>query len=391
MKILFSSYGYDNDDVSESLSAYDLSKAIDKYHDITILTKDKTFGHNIINVNCTPFLQSSEYYRALKLDYFEFVLKSYFIARKMIHNYHIIHHISPISIRYPNPLCNLNKPFIWGPIGGSIPYPKGFREIEKQDSLITKLRKIDRFRLSFDPFMINILKNSARIVVNCKAVLKNIPRKYRNKIIIIPEGIVVNNRGRREEETGNYVFSSGRLVPYKAIDLLIKAFALSKKPNNMNLLITGDGPERIRLAKLIGELGLYHKIKLLGKVSRDENIRLMKGSIFCVFPAINEAFGIVNLEAMAVRKAIIVTDHGGPADIVVDGVTGFKIKAGSAEEYIFKLKERMDLLFNNKILRKTMEHNALRRVTKKFSWNNIGKQYENLYQEVLNEIHEIKA
>jgi glycosyltransferase involved in cell wall biosynthesis len=387
MRILFTAYGYDKGDISESLTAYMLSKEVAKFCKIMVLTRSKVPYPNTVNLKCTPLLSRTAYYNAFKLDYFEFIIKAYVLAKNCIDSLDIIQHISPISFRYPNLLCSLNKPFIWGPIGGSIPYPKGFSVIEKRDPLSYKLRRIDSFRLRFDPFLISTMKNARRIVVTSKAALENMPEKYRKKTIAIPEGIEFDMTDLHlwEGHAGNHIFSSGRLAPYKAIDLLIKAFALSKGSNNTRLLITGDGPEKTRLTKLVGELGLHNKIKLLGKVSHNENMKLMKTSMFCVFPAINEAFGHVNLEAMAMRKAIIVTDHGGPADIVVHGVSGFKIKAANVDDYVKLLVKKMNMLLQNETLRKIMGDNAFKRVNDNFSWKVIGNRYKELYEDVLRE------
>ena len=108
----------------------------------------------------------------------------------------------------------------------------------------------------------------------------------------------------------------------------------------------------------------------------------MRNSLFCVFPALNEAFGHVNLEAMSMKKPIIVTDNGGPADIVEDGVTGFKIHSDSIAQYIDALTIKLNILHGDKNLRNEMAEKAYNRIQKLYSWESIGIKYIKIYNEI---------
>lgn len=59
----------------------------------------------------------------------------------------------------------------------------------------------------------------------------------------------------------------------------------------------------------------------------------MSQSLFCAFPTLREAFGHVNLEAMTAWKHVVATDWGAK-DLIVDGVTEFKVLGRSPEQYI---------------------------------------------------------
>jgi rhamnosyl/mannosyltransferase len=196
---------------------------------------------------------------------------------------------------------------------------------------------------------------------------------------VIPEGIpesLILAAAPKEEA---YIFSSGRMVEYKATDLLIRAFA-RVRDNGVKLMITGDGPKRMELAALIATLGLGERVQLLGRVSREENNRLMSQSMFCVFPALREAFGHVNLEAMAAWKPVIATDWGGPKDLIVDGVTGFKVLGRNPESHIDLLAGAIDRLIGDSELRRRMGGAAAVRVRDEFVWRRVADSYERLYR-----------
>jgi glycosyltransferase involved in cell wall biosynthesis len=384
MKILVISYGYSGSDVSESYSAFQLVRALRRNHQVTVITKDPVDDPDAISISVTPTLAGTQYYRALKLDYFVFMWKAYSLARKIVGNFDIVHHISPISLRYPNILCNLPKPFIWGPVGGGIPYPAEFREVEKREPLICRLRAIDRLRMFVDPLMVNTLMRASAIVVTSNAAAALLPKRFLEKATVIPEAFEVGAEwSAPPPDCIRYVFSSGRLVPYKGMEFLIKAFARKCRVGDVELWISGDGPETRRLMQLVQELGVEARVKLLGRVSRERNYELMAGSLFCVFPALNEAFGHVNLEAMAAGKPVIVTDWGGPSDIVEDGVSGYKIAPTKPEQFIEELGARIQQLIDDRGLREKMAINAVARVRAKFSWEFVAEKYDRLYENLM--------
>jgi len=292
-----------------------------------------------------------------------------------------------LSFRYPDILCNLDKPFIWGPVGGSIDYPRGFEAIENKEKFGKKLRALDKFRLKYDPLLNNTMNKAKFIVVTTNAAKSVLPKRYQHKALVIPEGISLQGItvSAAEGIDGNYIFSSGRFVTYKAFDLLIKAYAKVTVDDMPELRITGDGPEKKNIENLIRELELSERVKLVGKVSKERNKELMSGALFCVFPALNEAFGHVNLEAMAVGKPIITADWGGPADIVKNEVTGFKVLGNDVDEYVNLLGKKMECLITNAECRVRMGIEARKRVEEVFSWGAIGQRYKDLYAQICSE------
>ena len=178
-----------------------------------------------------------------------------------------------------------------------------------------------------------------------------------------------------------YIFSSGRLIQYKAMDVIIKAFALMKS-TGIKLMITGDGPKRPKLLALIDRLGLKDRVQLLGRVTRTQNAELMSRALFCAFPALREAFGHVNLEAMAAWKPVVVTDWGGPVDLVVNGVTGTRVLGRNPKEHIEMFAAAMDLLVADPGMRRRMGAAAAQRILENFTWSVLGAKYDEVYRQV---------
>jgi glycosyltransferase involved in cell wall biosynthesis len=223
------------------------------------------------------------------------------------------------------------------------------------------------------------MRSADRIVVTTSMGAELIPDAYRAKTVVIPEGIPENLVLAAPPKEEPYIFSSGRLIEYKATDLLIRAFARVRDSGVM-LVITGDGPKKAELSALIATLGLGDRVRLLGRVSREENHRLMSQSLFCVFPALREAFGHVNLEAMAAWKPVVATDWGGPKDLIVDGVTGFKVLGRNPQQHIDMLVSAIERLIGDAELRRRMGIAAVARVRDEFIWRRLADRYERLYR-----------
>lgn len=124
-----------------------------------------------------------------------------------------------------------------------------------------------------------------------------------------------------------YLLAMGRLVHKKGFDLLIRAFAkIADEFPRVHLLIAGDGEERVALERLVDEVNLRARVRLLGFADRATSLALFWGCEFFVLSSRIEPFGIVVAEAMAAHKAVLATKSGGVIDLVQDGVNGLLVE-----------------------------------------------------------------
>jgi glycosyltransferase involved in cell wall biosynthesis len=379
-RVLVSAHTYQPEGVSEGFTAAQLVAAMrQRGHRVAVLTAALPrleYGYGVLGVHCCTNTEIAYFSPA---NYLEYSARSLLMMWRLRKRFALVHHVSPIVLRVPSFFGALGRPFIWGPVGGSVPYPPGFEGYGRRYSLVNALRLLDRPRLHLDPTLRVTLHSADRIVVTASMVAELIPDAHRAKTIVIPEGIPESLVLAAPPKEEPYIFSSGRLIEYKATDLLIRAFARVRDSGVM-LVITGDGPKKAELSALIAILGLGDRVRLLGRVSREENHRLMSQSLFCVFPALREAFGHVNLEAMAAWKPVVATDWGGPKDLVVDGVTGFKVLGKNPEQHVEMLSGAINRLIDDSQLRRRMGIAAVARVRDEFIWRRLAERYERLYR-----------
>jgi glycosyltransferase involved in cell wall biosynthesis len=122
-----------------------------------------------------------------------------------------------------------------------------------------------------------------------------------------------------------YLFYPSRLESLKRQDLLIRAAGHLRSP--VGILIAGDGGQRERYARLVDELGLHDRVRLLGHVSEAEKRLYYARCLAVFFGPYDEDYGYVTLEAMLSEKPVITcTDSGGPLELVLDEQTGLVVE-----------------------------------------------------------------
>jgi glycosyltransferase involved in cell wall biosynthesis len=132
----------------------------------------------------------------------------------------------------------------------------------------------------------------------------------------------------------------GRIVQYKGLEILIRAFArLEKEGCNAQLLICGDGPDKKSNEMLAENLGLKN-VRFDGFVNPDKRFEYYGKSDIFVLPNISiEAWGLTINEAMQFGLPIVATKAtGAAADLVEDGKNGFYIEENNVEELYNALK-----------------------------------------------------
>jgi glycosyltransferase involved in cell wall biosynthesis len=121
---------------------------------------------------------------------------------------------------------------------------------------------------------------------------------------------------------GDYYLIVSRLIPYKRIDLAVKAF---RQLPHENLVIVGDGRDLHALQAAAGT-----NVTFLGYQERSRVRELLRGCKAFLFPGL-EDFGITPVEAMSVGRPVVAFGGGGALDTVVGGVTGELFAEQTAE------------------------------------------------------------
>lgn len=162
-----------------------------------------------------------------------------------------------------------------------------------------------------------------KYIANSRTVKKRIKKYYKaHSEIIYPS--IEEEKFSISRNVGDYYLAGCRLVPYKRIDIVVRAF----KKTGLKLKIFGDG---IDMERLKGLAGGALNIEFLGRVSDEERRRLFSECLAYINPQ-TEDFGITIVEAMASGRPVIAMGRGGAVETLEEGETGIFMKEETATE-----------------------------------------------------------
>lgn len=169
------------------------------------------------------------------------------------------------------------------------------------------MRFLLRFVRAWD---VHSARRVTHFIANSQVVAARIKQYYQRDAVVIPPP--VDLAPFEDCAPGDYFLTGGRLVPYKRIDLAVKACTAL----NIPLVVFGDGRDKDELMAHAGP-----SVRFVGRVSDAERLRLFAECRGFLFPG-EEDFGITPLEAMAAGRPVLAYRAGGALDTVVEGTTG---------------------------------------------------------------------
>lgn len=215
-------------------------------------------------------------------------------------------------------------------------------------------------------------------------VLKNL--KYRS----IPIGIFSEKIDETQKKIGmtpdkknaRQLLFLGRLAGNKGCDYLVQAMpkVLAKFPDT-KLIICGDGEEKAHILDMVTQFKIGPSITFLGTATFEKLVELYYTSIAYIFPSINrlEAFGIVQLEAMANYTAVISSDIPGPNAVMEPGQSGLLVPKQDPEA----LANAIIKILADPEKAKAMGRRGRELVETKYNWKTIVGQVIDIYKETL--------
>jgi len=173
------------------------------------------------------------------------------------------------------------------------------------------------------------------------------------------------------------VLTVARIERQKNFDTLLAAIRILKAERSapgggFRFVVAGGGPLLEQYRDRSRRLRIDDVVTFLGSVPHEQLWDLYGKASFLVHIPLDEPFGLVPLEAALCGKASVVSDHGGPAEVVVDGVTGSHVDAldpAAVAEKIGQLLDRPDLA-------RQMGEAARSWVVERYSWEGFVDVFE---------------
>lgn len=180
-----------------------------------------------------------------------------------------------------------------------------------------------------------------RFVANSRNVAARIEKYYGRDADVLHCPVEVD-RFSVGSGAGDYFFIASRLLPYKRVDLAIRAAAMA----GVRLLVAGTGPAEAALRRQ----AVGTTTTMLGFVDDARMNALIGDARAAILPG-EEDFGLVPLEAAACGRPTIAYRGGGALETVVDGVTGTFFESSNAESLAAALRAFDPARFDATVLR----------------------------------------
>lgn len=236
-------------------------------------------------------------------------------------------------------IIHFHMPFPLGDLGCLLSGYRG-KVVVWWHSDIVRQKKI---MMLYKPIMEMFLKRADMIIVATDGHINGsefLP-KYRNKCVVIPYGVdqEISNKAdlylqcnkRYHNKKVRFLFV-GRLVYYKGCDILIKAF---KQIQGAELVIVGSGDLEGILRNQAKQDGIELNVNFMGMIDDNALSKEFERCDVFVLPSVakSEAFGLVQIEAMAYGKPVINTKlPSGVPYVSLDKITGLTVEPSSVDE-----------------------------------------------------------
>lgn len=312
------------------------------------------------------------------------------VAEKIIseNNIDLVHQYNPIGFREPGYLWKLNKPFIWGPIGGA-----NFVNLKL---LKNKPIKIKLFYLvkNFATFLqlnfstrVKKASQKAEKLIFCNTENKKNFEKFLGK-----SGLVISEQAVPiiDIKVDDFIFNKnsdylrivhiGRLDEGKNTQFLLESLSLVKS-KQWKLNIIGKGSIEDKLIQLSIKLNINENIVWNGFKSRDEIFEILKESDINALTSLSEANTTVLYEARLFGIPTISLDQNGMHDTLANG-NGILVNVKSYEETRESYAKKIEELIENRGILDDLKEKTIE-LAKISTWSEKIKMYEEIYSQVM--------
>ncbi len=166
---------------------------------------------------------------------------------------------------------------------------------------------------------------------------------------------------------GRNLLFAGRISRDKNIHFLFDVYEkVAARHGDVNLVIAGEGPDLEELSKKHGK---NPRIVFTGRLGHDVLPSIYSGSDLFVFPSTTDTFGMVVLEAHACGLPAMVSEVGGPREIVVEGETGFAADASDRMLWVETISRVLTMIEEEPERYSELRRRSRQRAVSDFDWN----------------------
>ena len=405
-KVLVSCYACSPYRGSEPGMGWNFVNGLSQFHEVHVIVEQEKWADDIskyMDENPTSSKKLNFYFIRKKRNrtlrkiwppsyywyYKQWQKKAYQLALELDkkEDFDIIHQLNMVGYREPGYLWKIDKPFVWGPIGGLENSPWSFLPSLGFKGLIfyTGRNLINNLQRNFKLRARKAAKRKNSVLIAATPGNASLINKLwkRDAVVISEVGQENNIAASVNIDTSSEdldIVWSGQHTPGKNLPLLLHTLKKVRFPYKLHIL--GAGEMTTKWKTLAKQLNIYDKCLWYGWIERDKAIDVMKdGEVFCI-TSISDLTSTVTLEALSYGLPIVCLDHCGFAHVVNENC-GIKIPVDTPENAAKNFARALQKLNDDKDYRKKLSAGAITRA-KDFNWENKIHQLNSIYNSLLN-------
>lgn len=299
----------------------------------------------------------------------------------------VVHQLGPIGYREPGFLWKLDKPTVWGPIGGMNIVNK---ELLKGKAFSTRLKfkvknAINYIQLNYSKRIREAFLQADVLLAATSAGQQTIREKFGVDSYYLSEQGIMSAAFLNESKFDHLnqqvqLVWSGTLIERKNLSMCLDVLAKVKQ-NNWILHILGDGPLKEKLQRKAVELKLSNRLIWYGHIPRPEAIRVMSGAHLHIITSIAEDNPAVIFEALTYGVPTLTMDHCGMGNVICDKC-GIKIKLDTYDSIVNNMSVALESVLANPHKLVDLAQTTLT-CAAEHSWDNRLARLNNMYEEAI--------
>jgi len=399
LRVLISAYACEPNKGSEPEIGWQWALQMARFHDVTVLTRSnnrtaieqglESVGEKqplpkFVYHDCNAFLLGLKRRSKLIKLYYLLWQKSAREKIQRLHeleHYNLMHHVTFSAFRYPTAIWGHGVPCVWGPIGGIESVPTRLLPWSHLVSLAHEgLRNLNNALQSSANYVLPKRARATTLILAATPEMQRAFEKFDCEAELIPSmGLKTQDlphHPHRASEGPLRLLFVGNIITLKGIDLALDALKASGTDATFTLL--GSGNYLAGVKSQAKRLGLAERTIFLGRLPRDQVLKMYRDYDVFVFPSLHDTGGAAVIEAMFNELPVICLDCGGPAVAVRTGC-GIRVPLGPRPKMITELaaairrydRDRETMLAEGKAAREV--------VLKFFDWDKKGEEMNELY------------
>lgn len=300
-------------------------------------------------------------------------------------NFDVIHQLNMVGFREPGYFWKIDKPYVWGPIGGVGLTPWCMIPSMGLRGAIYYLfyNCINLWQMYTMGRVKRAMAKSDALISATQKTREAILKLYGKDSVIIPEvgleEIATNMIAQRAESKKLRICWSGQHTPGKSLNLLLDSLALCNR-NDYELHVLGVGSQTNKWKKQAKRLNLDGNITWYGWIDRAEALNVMQSChLFCI-TSLADLTSTVLLEALSYGMPVIALDHCGFSNVIHEGC-GRKIAIRSKKQVINDFADAINELADNEPLRRKLAKGARERAME-YNWQDKAAIINKIYDSV---------